>query len=77
MAFQLYNAYEEDFGTFTCEASNKYGKAKEHMELYESSIPICPPLCGDTNLNSGLPVTKSSLTALFMSILGAATAAAL
>ena len=44
--------YEEDFGKYTCEAGNKYGKDTQHLELYESSIPICPPLCGDTDLNS-------------------------
>ena len=50
--FQIYSVYEEDFGKYTCEAGNKYGKDTQHLELYESSIPICPPLCGDTDLNS-------------------------
>ena len=49
--------YEEDFGKYTCEAGNKYGKDTQHLELYESSIPICPPLCGDTDLNSSAAAT--------------------
>jgi len=55
---KIYSVYEEDFGKYTCEAGNKYGKDTQHLELYESSIPICPPLCGDTDLNSGANAAK-------------------
>jgi len=49
---KIYSVNKEDFGQYTCEAGNKYGKTAQDLELYESSIPICPPLCGDTDLNS-------------------------
>ena len=52
--FQIYSAYPEDFGKYTCDAGNRYGSATQHMELYSTEMPICPPLCGDTNLNSGM-----------------------
>ena len=55
---QIYSVYKEDFGQYTCEAGNKYGKTSQHLELYESSIPICPPLCGDTDLNSAATITS-------------------
>ena len=42
---------EDQFGEYTCEASNRHGSASAKMELYESRIPICPPVCGDYNLN--------------------------
>ena len=44
--------YKEDYGKYTCKAGNRYGTQAQEMELYESTMPICPPLCGDTNLNS-------------------------
>jgi len=55
---KIYSVYKEDFGQYTCEAGNKYGKTSQHLELYESSIPICPPLCGDTDLNSAATITS-------------------
>merc|ERR1712029_340630 len=51
---KIYSAYPEDFGKYTCDAGNRYGSATQHMELYSTEMPICPPLCGDTNLNSGM-----------------------
>ena len=50
--FQIYYVYKEDYGKYTCKAGNRYGTQAQEMELYESTMPICPPLCGDTNLNS-------------------------
>ena len=35
-----------DFGNYTCEASNRFGDANSTVHLYESSMPICPPVCG-------------------------------
>jgi len=55
---KIYSVYKEDFGQYTCEAGNKYGKVAQHLDLYESSIPICPPLCGDTDLNSAAAITS-------------------
>jgi len=48
----IYYVYKEDYGKYTCKAGNRYGTQAQEMELYESTMPICPPLCGDTNLNS-------------------------
>merc|ERR1712156_1392625 len=55
---KIYSVNKEDFGQYTCEAGNKYGKTAQDLELYESSIPICPPLCGDTDLNSAATITS-------------------
>jgi hypothetical protein len=44
---------KEQFGQYTCEASNRHGTASEEMDLYESKMAICPPVCGNTNLNGG------------------------
>jgi len=55
---KVYSVSKEDFGQYTCEAGNKYGKTAQKLDLYESSIPICPPLCGDTDLNSAAGITS-------------------
>jgi len=57
---KIYSVYKEDFGKYICEAGNKYGKDTQYLELYESTIPICPPLCGDTDLNSAAISQKNS-----------------
>ena len=58
---QISGVDEDQFGEYTCEASNRHGSASEKMELYESRIPICPPVCGDYNLNGGEAKTCSAL----------------
>ena len=69
--------YKEDYGKYTCEAGNKYGKAIQHLELYESSIPICPPLCGDTDLNSAADPSIAKLESMKNSLIVIGTAFAL
>jgi len=58
---QIYSVYEKDYGKYTCEAGNRYGADSQEIDLYKSNIPICPPLCGDTNLNSAPSWKKSIL----------------
>ena len=69
--------YKEDYGKYSCEAGNKYGKAIQHLELYESSIPICPPLCGDTDLNSAADPSIAKLESMKKSLIVIGTAFAL
>ena len=52
---QIYSVNEDDYGKYSCKADNRYGSALEHMELYESTVPICPPVCGETDLNAASP----------------------
>lgn len=67
---KIFSVYEEDFGQYTCEAGNRYGKSVQEMELYESNIPICPPLCGDTDLNSAhFMKPPTSMSVAFVAVL--------
>jgi neuronal growth regulator 1 len=50
---KIYSVSEDDYGKYSCDAANRYGSAVQHMEVYKSTMPICPPLCGDTDLNAG------------------------
>eukprot|EP00094_Tigriopus_californicus_P009038 TCALIF_08712-PA protein Name:"Similar to LAC Lachesin (Schistocerca americana)" AED:0.16 eAED:0.16 QI:0/0.6/0.5/0.66/0.6/0.83/6/36/384 len=43
---------ESHYGNYTCEAVNRHGKATQTIELYQSQIPICPPVCGDLDLSN-------------------------
>lgn len=39
---------EEQYGTYTCKATNKLGIAQDSIVLEESSDPVCPPACKGT-----------------------------
>jgi hypothetical protein len=65
---------KDQFGKYTCEASNRHGSASQHMDLYESQIAICPPVCGNTNLN-GVLSGRTPLT--FFTLASIATVATL
>ena len=43
---------KEQFGKYSCEASNRHGTDSQPIVLYESQIAICPPVCGNINLNA-------------------------
>ena len=66
---QISGVDEDQFGEYTCEASNRHGTASEKMELYESRIPICPPVCGDYNLNGGEAKSCSALLYCIVAIM--------
>jgi hypothetical protein len=59
------NVRKEQFGQYTCEATNRYGSAIEKVELYESGIAICPPMCGDNNLSGARSVKAAAWTTAF------------
>ena len=70
MVFSQISGVDEDqFGEYTCEASNRHGTASERMELYESRIPICPPVCGDYNLNGGEAKSCSVLLSCIVAVM--------
>ena len=48
------------YGKYECQALNRHGKDSKMIELYKSEMPICPPLCGDTDLDSGSTNLRSS-----------------
>ena len=37
---QILSVTKEQFGKYTCEASNRHGSASQHMDLYESQVHI-------------------------------------
>jgi len=47
---QVVSVGRDQFGMYTCEAKNRHGASSKNMELYETKSPICPPLCGKTDL---------------------------
>jgi len=50
---QIDEVNENMYGKYECQALNRHGKDSKMIELYKSEMPICPPLCGDTDLDSG------------------------
>lgn len=63
----------EQFGLYVCEAANRHGSKAQTLEVYESKTPICPPLCGSTDLN-GVPSsnylsTKNIFVTLIISLI--------
>lgn len=56
---------EDSFGRYTCQASNRHGSVNASMELYESKMPICPPVCGDITLHSAAAAFPTPIKALF------------
>ena len=63
---------KEQFGKYTCEASNRHGTASQHMDLYESQMAICPPVCGKTNLN-GVSRADIPFTIILLAVLAVLT----
>ena len=62
---------KEQYGKYSCEASNRHGTDSQPIVLYESQIAICPPVCGNINLNGATrPLTPwATWTALaFLSL---------
>eukprot|EP00095_Tigriopus_kingsejongensis_P006804 maker-scaffold1064_size65302-snap-gene-0.24 protein:Tk06804 transcript:maker-scaffold1064_size65302-snap-gene-0.24-mRNA-1 annotation:"lach_scham ame: full" len=50
---KIMGTQSEHYGNYTCEAANRHGNSSETIELYQSQIPICPPVCGDMDLLNG------------------------
>ncbi|KAK2727896.1 lachesin-like [Artemia franciscana] len=50
---RILSVEKRQFGMYQCRAANKLGIAEAEVELFETSIPICPPACGQVNYSSG------------------------
>ncbi|CAK9798240.1 LAC [Anthophora plagiata] len=37
---------KKQYGEYICRASNKLGTAETKVELFETTVPVCPPACG-------------------------------
>ncbi|XP_017787557.1 PREDICTED: lachesin-like [Habropoda laboriosa] len=37
---------KRQYGEYTCRAANKLGTAETKVELFETTVPVCPPACG-------------------------------
>lgn len=48
---KIYAMDANKYGKYDCAALNKHGKDVKEIEVYETAMPICPPLCGDVDLN--------------------------
>merc|ERR1712141_755038 len=42
---------KDEFGRYTCAATNRHGRDSQDMELYESKLPIMTPVDLSTGLN--------------------------
>lgn len=73
--FQIVSVGPKQFGLYTCEAANRHGSKSQTVELYETQSPICPPLCGSTDLNdggtpsAGLPLTSLTILAVSTAVM--------
>ena len=68
-SLKILGVRENQFGMYKCEATNIYGSANQTVELYESKIPICPPVCGDIDLaNAGSGTIQKAWVAIATSI---------
>ncbi|XP_018016707.1 lachesin-like isoform X2 [Hyalella azteca] len=47
---------QNQFGNYTCRATNKLGQSSATVTLIESMTPVCPPACGHLNFSSGVPL---------------------
>ena len=70
--FQIFGTREDQFGRYRCEAANRYGSSYQEMELYQSEIPICPPVCGDIQLqNKSCGLSPIKALVLFLACIAA------
>jgi len=52
---------QNQYGNYTCIAENKLGKAAARVVLTESTVPVCPPECGNfDNVHGGVDGGPSS-----------------
>eukprot|EP00096_Caligus_rogercresseyi_P014118 TRINITY_DN664_c0_g1_i10.p1 TRINITY_DN664_c0_g1~~TRINITY_DN664_c0_g1_i10.p1 ORF type:complete len:374 (+),score=72.54 TRINITY_DN664_c0_g1_i10:1773-2894(+) len=71
---KIFAVQDDQYGLYFCKAANKFGSDKETMELYESALPICPPVCNSYEMmflssGSSKPSSPCSLsTLLFISL---------
>lgn len=66
---KIYEVNENMYGKYQCEALNRHGKDTKMIELYKSEMPICPPLCGDSDLDSGSGGLRVSSMLMLPSVL--------
>jgi len=59
---------EYAYGIYECQALNRHGKDSKTIEVYRSEMPICPPLCGDANLDSGSFIIKPTFPSFLWTV---------
>lgn len=63
---------QNQFGNYTCRATNKLGQSAATVELSEHMTPVCPPACGHLNYSGvslSMPAVPVTLGALLVSVL--------
>ncbi|XP_076232625.1 septate junction protein lachesin isoform X1 [Calliopsis andreniformis] len=60
---------KRQFGEYVCRAANKLGSAETKVELFETTVPVCPPACGQARYGAGvLPVSSGPFIVLVLFI---------
>ena len=61
---------KRQYGEYVCRAANKLGTAETSVELFETTVPVCPPACGQAlYYGAGIvPVSSGPLVVLVLFI---------
>jgi len=65
---KIHEVTEYAYGVYECQALNRHGKDSKTIEVYRSEMPICPPLCGDANLDSGSFIIKPAFSSFLWTV---------
>ncbi|XP_071875389.1 septate junction protein lachesin isoform X1 [Bombus fervidus] len=61
---------KRQYGEYVCRAANKLGTAETSVELFETTVPVCPPACGQALYYGAgvVPVSSGPLVVLVLFI---------
>ncbi|XP_076754737.1 septate junction protein lachesin isoform X2 [Xylocopa sonorina] len=61
---------KRQYGKYVCRASNKLGIAETTVDLFETSVPVCPPACGQALYYGAgvVPISSGPLVVLVLFI---------
>ncbi|KOX69521.1 Lachesin [Melipona quadrifasciata] len=61
---------KKQYGEYVCRAANKLGTAETKVELFETTVPVCPPACGQALYYGAgvVPVSSGPLVVLVLFI---------
>ncbi|XP_031827641.1 septate junction protein lachesin [Nomia melanderi] len=60
---------KRQFGEYVCRAANKLGTAETKVELFETTVPVCPPACGQARYGAGVVPFSSGPLIVFVLLL--------
>ncbi|XP_033325201.2 septate junction protein lachesin isoform X2 [Megalopta genalis] len=58
---------KRQFGEYVCRAANKLGTAETKVDLFETTVPVCPPACDRARYGAGVvPLSSGPLIVLVL-----------